>query len=417
MICIKDTQVAIRQAALPTEVTSMTFSLTRLLAGIATVACLAATQAAMAEDTVKIGFVGPYTGPFAVAGQSFRHGAEAYMALHGAKVGGKKVEVIYRDSAGADATLSKRLAEELVVKDKVSMLAGFYLSPEVAATAPVANAAKVPLFIVNAATPALMKMSPYFVRMGQAINQPAELGATYARQQGKSRGFIAVGDYGPGHIVEKAFTDKFTAEGGKIVGTVRVPLNTADFSPIAENIANANPDVVEIFLPPGAASVGFSKAMAARGLTRKVTIIGQGEAEDSDLHLFDDAIVGFRSIIYIDANAKNPENVAFASWLARNAGPDVKPNSFSIGAYDAMHLAYKMIADQQGKPFSGEVAMKSLPGYSWKSPRGPVTIDPASRELVQNFYLREVVKDADGVKRNKVIKTWEQVKPSAFQAQ
>jgi branched-chain amino acid transport system substrate-binding protein len=395
----------------------MTFSPTRLLAGFATVAALVAAPAALAQQTVKIGFVGPYTGPFAVAGQSFRHGVEAYLALHGATVGGRKVEVIYRDSAGADATLAKRLAEELVVKDKVSMLGGFYLSPEVAATAPVANAAKVPLFIVNAATPALMKMSPYFVRMGQAINQPAELGAAYARQQGKSRGFVAVGDYGPGHIVEKAFTDKFTAEGGKIVGTVRVPLNTADFAPIAENIANANPDVVEIFLPPGAASVGFSKAMAARGLTRKVMIIGQGEAEDSDLHLFDDAIVGFRSIIYIDANAKNPENVAFANWLAKNAGPDVKPNSFSIGAYDAMHLAYKMIADQQGKPFSGDVAMKSLPGYSWKSPRGPVTIDPASRELVQNFYLREVVKDTDGVKRNKVIKTWEQVKPAAFQAQ
>jgi branched-chain amino acid transport system substrate-binding protein len=276
----------------------------------------------------------------------------------------------------------------------------------------VANAAKVPLFIVNAATPALMKMSPYFVRMGQAINQPAELAAVYARQSGKSRGFVAVGDYGPGHIVEDSFTKKFTAEGGQMVGSVRVPLNTADFAPIAERIANANPDILQIFLPPGAASVGFSKALAARGLTQKVMIIGQGEAEDSDLPLFDDSIVGFKSIIYIDANAKNAENTAFAAWLLKNVGPTARPNSFSIGAYDAMHLAYKMIADQAGKPFSGEVAVKSLPGYSWKSPRGPVTIDPATRELVQNFYLREVVKGADGVKRNQVIKTWEQVKPT-----
>jgi branched-chain amino acid transport system substrate-binding protein len=221
-----------------------------------------------------------------------------------------------------------------------------------------------------------------------------------------------VGDYGPGHIVEKAFTDRFTAEGGKIVGSVRVPLNTADFAPIAENIANANPDVVEIFLPPGAASVGFSKAMAARGLTQKMMIIGQGEAEDSDLPLFDDSIVGFKSVIYIDANAKNAENTAFAGWLLKNVGPNARPNSFSIGAFDSMHLAYKMIADQAGKPFSGDVAVKSLPGYSWKSPRGPVTIDPATRELIQNFYLREVVKGSDGVKRNQVIKTWEQVKPT-----
>jgi branched-chain amino acid transport system substrate-binding protein len=385
----------------------------RLLAAIIASSILTATApAAVAQETIKIGFVGPYTGPFASAGQSFRHGIDAYMALHGGQAGGRKVEVIYRDSAGADPTLAKRLAEELVVKDKVSMLGGFFLSPEVAAAAPVANAAKVPLFIVNAATPALMKMSPYFVRMGQAINQPAELAATYARQQGKLRGYVAVGDYGPGHIVEQSFIAKFTSEGGQMVGNVRIPLNTADFAPFAERIANASPDILQIFIPPGATSVAFSKALAARGLTQKVLIIGQGEAEDSDLPQFDDSIVGFKSIIYIDANSKSPENVAFADWLKKNAGPTTRPNSFSIGAYDAMHLAYKMLADQVGKPFSGDVAMKTLPGYSWKSPRGPITIDPVTREPIQNFYLREVVKDADGVKSNRVVKTWEQVKPT-----
>jgi len=391
----------------------MTLPFARQLAGIAAAGVLfAASCAACAQESVKIGFVGPYTGPFAVAGQSFRQGVEAYMALHGDKVGGRKVEVIYRDSAGADPTLAKRLAEELVVKEKVAMLGGFYLSPEVAATAPVVNAAKVPLFIVNAATPGLMKMSPYFVRMGQAINQPAELAASYARQQGKSRGYVAVADYGPGHLVEEAFVAKFTAEGGQMVGNVRVPLNTTDFAPFAERIANANPDVLQIFLPPGAASVGFNKALAVRGLTQKVMIIGQGEAEDSDLPLFDDSILGFKSIIYIDANAKNAENAAFAGWLTRNVGPNARPNSFSIGAYDAMHLAYKMIADQAGKSFDGTAAVKSLLGYTFKSPRGTVTIDPATRELVQNFYLREVVKASDGVKRNQVAKVWEQVKPT-----
>jgi branched-chain amino acid transport system substrate-binding protein len=390
----------------------MKMSLARLL-GLAAAGIFFSASVA-AQEPIKIGFVGPYTGPFAVAGQSFRHGVEAYMALNGAKIGNRPVEVIYRDSAGADATLAKRLAEELVVKDRVAMLAGFYLSPEVAATAPVANAAKVPLFIVNAATPSLMKLSPYFVRVGQAINQPAELAASYARQQGKSRGFVAVGDYGPGHIVEQAFMARFSAEGGQMVGNVRVPLNTTDFAPIAERIANANPDVLQIFLPPGAASVGFSKALAARGLTQKVLIIGQGEAEDSDLPLFDDSIVGFKSIIYIDANAKNAENTAFAGWLLKNVGPAARPNSFSIGAFDAMHLAYKMIRDQAGKPFSGEAGVKSLAGYTWKSPRGNVTIDPATRELVQNFYLREVVKDSDGTKRNQVVKTWEQVNPASL---
>lgn len=381
--------------------------------------CLAALgvgalmQPVRAQEAVKIGFVGPLTGPFAVAGQSFKQGVEAYMAIHGNKAGGRTVEVLWRDSAGADPSLSKRLAEELIVKDKVTLLGGFYLTPDAAAAASVINAAKVPLFIANAATPALMKMSPYFVRMGQAIHQPAELAAVYARQSGKSKGYVAVADYAPGHIVEQAFMAKFTAEGGQIVGNVRIPLNTADFAPFAERIANAGPDILQIFLPPGAASVGFSKALAARGLTSKIMIIGQGEAEDSDLPLFDDAIVGFKSVIYIDANAANAENTAMAQWLAKNVGPAARPNSFSIGTFDAMQLMYKVLNDAAGKPFNGEAAVKSLAGYTYKSPRGSVTIDPATRENVQNFYLREVVKEG-ATKLNKVIKVWEQVKPTPF---
>jgi branched-chain amino acid transport system substrate-binding protein len=196
-----------------------------------------------------------------------------------------------------------------------------------------------------------------------------------------------------------------------VVGNVRIPLNTTDFAPFAERIANAYPDVLQIFLPPGAVAVGFSKALAARGLTQKILIIGQGEAEDSDLPLFDDSIIGFRSIIYIDANARNAENVVLAQWLTKNAGTTARPNPSNIGAFDGMHVAYKMIADQAGKPFNGDAAVKSIAGYSFNSPRGPVTIDRDTRELIQNFYLREVVKGEDGQKRNKVLKTWAQVQP------
>jgi len=388
-------------------------TLPTLLRRLAGVALLAVASASHAQEVVKVGFVGPYTGPFAVAGQAYRQGVDAFLALQGDKAGGRKVEVIYRDSAGADPTLAKRLAEELIVKDKVTMLAGFYLSPEVAATAPVVNSAKVPLFIVNAATPGLMKMSPYFVRVGQSINQPAELAASHARQAGKARGYVAVADYGPGHIVEDSFIGRFTAEGGQMVGNVRIPLNTADFAPFAERISNANPDVLQIFLPPGAAAVGFSKALAARGLTQKLLIIGQGEAEDGDLPQFDDSILGFKSILYVDANTKTPESAAFVGWLAKNAGPNARPNSFNVGAYDTMQLIFKVLGDQAGKPFDSQAAIQSLAGYSFRSPRGPVTIDPSTRELVQNFYLREVVKADDGSKRNKVIRVWEQVKPTA----
>ncbi len=359
-----------------------------------------------AQEVIKVGVVAPLTGPFASAGQAFKNGVDAYIGLHGANVGGRKVEAVYRDSAGSDPSLAKRLAEELVVKDKAAILIGFYLTPEAASAAAVATEAKVPLMMVNAASPSLIDMSPYFVRMGMTMNQPAFLAATYARGKGKSRGYTAVADYSPGHQIEQYFTQKFTVEGGTMVGSVRIPLNTTDFAPFAERIANANPDVIEMFLPPGATAVGFIKALAARGLTKKVLILGQAEADDNNLPEFDDSIVGFQSIIYVDAYADNPETKAMTGWLQKNVSADTRPNTLNVGAYDGMALAYKMIADQAGKPFDGDVAMKSISNYTFKGPRGTVTVNP-NRQLTQNFYAREVVKGPDGVKKNQIVKTWE----------
>ncbi len=361
-----------------------------------------------AQEVLKIGVVGPLTGPFAAAGLSFKHGVESFLANKGSTVGGRKIEVVYRDSAGSDPSLAKRLAEELVVKDKAAILIGFYLSPEAASAAPVANESKTPLMMVNAASPPLIDMSPYFVRLGMTMNQPAFLAASYARQAGKSRGYTAVADYSPGHQIEQYFIQKFTAEGGSMVGSIRIPLNTTDFAPFAERIANANPDVINMFLPPGAPAVSFMKALAARGLTKKVLILGQGEADDSELPQFDDSIIGFQSIIYVDAYADNPEAKAMAAWLQKNVSPTARPNTLSVGAYDSMALAYKMIGDQAGKAFDGDAAMKSIVNYSFKSPRGTVTVG-ANRQLTQNFYAREVIKGPDGVKKNRIIQTWENV--------
>lgn len=368
-------------------------------------------SAASAQETIKIGFVGPYTGPFASAGISFKHGAEAFMAEKGNQVGGRKVEVIYRDSSGSDPSLPKRLAEELVVKDKVSILAGFYLTPDAASAAPVTVESKTPLLIVNAATPALINMSPYFVRMGMPMNQVAGIAARFARKQGKTRGFSAVADYSPGHQVEQYFTANFKAEGGEVVGTVRMPLNTTDFAPFAEKIAAANPDVLNIFVPPGAAAVSFAKALASRGLIEKILVIGQGEADDSELPQFDNSIVGFRSVEYFDAYADNAPNKSLAAWLLKNVGPQARPNPFSVGAYDAMQVAYKMIAEQAGKPFDGDIAIKSVINASIDSPRGKITFGP-TRELTQDFHVREVVLGSDGVKKNKIIETYPAVPPT-----
>ncbi len=378
---------------------------------IGAAALISAGSPASAQETIKIGFVGPYSGPFAAAGSHFKYGAEAFLATKGNTVGGRKVEVVYRDSGGTDPSLPKRLAEELVVKDKVSILAGFYLTPDAASAASVATESKTPLLMVNAATPALMGMSPYFVRMGQPMNVPAGLGAEYARQLGKSRGYVAVADYAPGHQVEQFFISNFTAKGGKMVGNVRMPVNTTDFAPFAERIANADPDVLEVFIPPGSAAVSFAKALAARGLNKKLLIIGQGEAEDSELPQFDDSILGFQSVIYIDAYADNADTKALTAWLQKNVGPDARPNSFTIGAWDSMQVAYKMIADQAGKPFDGDAAMKSIQNYTFNGPRGTITLGP-TREVTQKYYAREVVMGSDGKKRNKIIKTWDNVPPN-----
>ena len=376
--------------------------------GLAATLALSALPAS-AQETIRIGIVGPFTGPFATTGDGFKQGLESFLTIHGNTVGGRKVELIYRDSVANPAT-AKQLAEELIVKNKVSILGGFMLTPEGAAAVPIINEAKVPLLLFNAATPALLGMSPYFVRMGQNIAQPAELGAIWGREIGKTRGYAAVADLAPGHVVEEAFVAKFSALGGTIVGKDRIPLNTVDFSPFAERIANANPDILEVFIPPGAAAVGFIKALAARGLTKKITIIGQGEAEDNDLHLFDDSVIGFHSIIYISSTLDNPESVRLHKTLQEKFGPKTTSSAFTVGAYDGLRVAYKMIESMAGKPFDGEAAMKSILGFSYQSPRGQVTIDPATRENIQNFYVRRV-ELKDGKMQNVVVKTFEQVKP------
>lgn len=382
-----------------------------LLSLFAAVLALALTSvpSAHAQDTIKIGIVGPFTGPFATTGDGFKQGVESYLAINGDMVGDRKIEVLYRDSI-ANPTTAKALAEELIVKDGVKILGGFMLTPECAAAAPVINEAKVPLLMFNAATPALMGMSPYFVRMGQNIAQPAILGAQYARENGKSRGYTAVADFAPGHIVEQAFVEKFKELGGTIVGSDPIPLNTVDFAPFAERVANANPDFLEVFIPPGAPAVGYIKALAARGLTEKLMIVGQGEAEDNDLHLFDDSVINFYSIIYLSSVIDNPENNALKKVLHEKFGPEAAPSAFTVGAYDGMYVASKMIEAMKGGPFDGDLAVKSIIGLSYDSPRGPVTIDPKTRENIQNFYLRRVEK-IDGKLQNVVIKTFEQVQP------
>ncbi len=363
---------------------------------------------ASAQQSIKIGIIGPFSGPFAYGGDEFKHGISVFLKERGDTVGNRKVEIIYRDS-GANPATTKQLAEELIVKDRVSILGGFFLSPEAIAVAPIVNEAKIPTLLFTPAAPGLLSMSPYFVRMAQNIRTPGQIAADWAREAGKTRAYTAVADYDPGHDVEGAFTAEFSARGGTIVGGDRIPLNTVDFAPFAERVANANPDFLEIFIPPGAPALGYLKALAARNLLQKVTVFGQAEADDNELHLFDASVVGFYSVQYIASAAPYAENEQFKKALRDQFGPTAEPTVMSVGAHDSMLVAYKMIDAMGNGPFNGDAAIKSLLGFHYSSPRGPVTIDATTRENIQNYYVRRVALQ-DGKLSNVIVKTFENVK-------
>ena len=363
-------------------------SLSSLAAAICSAALMA--EPALAAETIKIEIIDQFSGPFAENGQQVKEGIEAFIAQHGTSIGGREVELIYRDVGGTNAAVAKRLAEELIVSDGVSLLGGLWLSSEGYAVAPVLNKTKTPLVDFMAASPGILRQSPYIIRTSQSLWQPVFPEAEFAIRKGYKRAYIAVADFAPGYDVEEAFKTRFTALGGTIVGDDKIPLNTVDFSPFAERIADAKPDFVDIFMSSGAPALGFIKAMATRGIAKSAVIMDQGgETDDEDLHLYDDSVIGVHGCTFYSPSLDNPENVAFAKTLKEKYGPDIVPNFAMVAAYDGMQVLYEMIRSQQGKPFDGTAAVKAVLGYSWKSPRGPATIDSETRSVTQNYYIRK----------------------------
>jgi branched-chain amino acid transport system substrate-binding protein len=368
------------------------------------------TSAAVAE-TYKIGIIGQFSGPFAATGAQFKQGIETFVSQNGSKVGGHNVEIIYRDVGGANPAIAKRLAEELIIKDKVSLLGGFYLSPEAIAAAPTVTETKTPAVMFVAGARRITKMSPYLVRAGSTLWQEYAPPAEWAIKQGKKKAYIAVADYAPGHDAQNTFKTTFTAGGGTVVAEDRIPLNTVDFAPFAERIANSDADVVSIFIPPGAPSVGFLNALSARGVMKKIMVIGCAETDEADIHLFDDSILGYYSSLYYAYGLPHKENVEFKAALQKKF-PGAMTSYSMVDAYDGMHLLYRMVAAQKTSTFDPEAAMNSIKNYSWTSPRGPLSIDGDTREIILNMYIRRVEK-VNGKLENVVIDTVKAVKDPA----
>lgn len=374
---------------------------------LAALAALALSGAAYA-DTIKIGVVGPFSGPFALQGKNFKAGIDAYMALNGSKVGDDDIEIIYRDVPQADPAQSKALAQELVVKEGVQYLAGFYFTPDAMAVTPLLEQANVPLVIMNAATSAIVTKSPLVVRTSFTTWQTSTPIAKVAKDAGVSKVISVVSDYGPGVDAEHAFKAGFEAAGGQVVEAIRMPLATNDFSPIMQRIKDSGAEGVFAFLPSGPTTLGFVKAYNENGLkSGGIKFFAPGDlTQESDLPALGEAALGIQTTFHYAVSHDSPENKTFVEAAAKAIGNPAELSFPSVGAYDGMHVIYKMIEATGGEQ-DAQKAVDAVKGLSWTSPRGLVSIDPESRHITQNIYLREVTKADDGTYYNKEVQTFE----------
>ncbi|WP_404292439.1 ABC transporter substrate-binding protein [Microvirga sp. RSM25] len=342
--------------------------------------------AASAQETVKIGLILPMTGPFASTGRQIEAAAKLYMQQKGDTVAGKKVQLIVKDDTGT-ADVTKRLAQELIVQEKVSVLAGFGLTPLALATAPLATQAKVPEVVMAAATSIIPEQSPYIVRSSFTAAQVTVPLAEWAAKEGLKRVVTIVSDYGPGIDVEKAFTETFTKAGGQ-VENLRVPLANPDFSPFLQKVADAKPDALLAFVPSGVGAQ-FMKQFVERGLDKSgIRFLAEGSVTDDDLlNNIGDVALGAVTSHHYSAAHDSPENKAFVEAF-KKANNGMRPNFMAVGGYDGMHLIYEGLKKTNGA--GGQALIDAMKGMSWTSPRGPVSIDPQTRDIVQTVYIRKV---------------------------
>lgn len=362
-----------------------------IAAGFSVLVLLAGPTGASAQDPIKIGVILPFSGQFADTGVQVDNGMKLYMQQHGDTVAGRKIEIIRKDVGGIAPEVAKRLAQELVVRDNVDVLAGFALTPNALAAADVSAQAKKFMVVMNAATSIVTTRSPYMARTSVTLPQEDEAFGDWAFRQGAKSVYTIVSDYGPGIDAETSFKRAFEAAGGKVVGSVRVPVANPDFSAFVQRAKDANPDSIFIFVPGGTQPAALGKALAGRGITPANTkIFGNGEItmEDALKNMGDD-LLGIITAFHYDPNHASAMNKEFVAAYNKAFGRN--PDIFSIGGYDGMHLIYAALAKTGGKT-DGQALIDAAKGMSWESPRGPMTIDPDTRDIIQTIYIRKVEK-------------------------
>jgi branched-chain amino acid transport system substrate-binding protein len=342
-------------------------------------------------DTIKVGVIGPFSGPFALQGKNFKAGIDAYFAMKGKSVAGHDIEIVYRDVDQANPTKSKALAQELIVQEKVQYLGGFYFTPDAMAVAPLLEQGNVACVVFNAAASAIVLKSPYFVRTSFTLWQTTAPMARAAYARGIRKVITTVSDYGPGVDAETAFKKTFEAQGGQILDSIRMPIRTADFSPIMQRIRDSGAQAVFAFLPSGPTTLGFLKAFEDNGLKQKgIQFIATGDlTQEPDLPALGEQVRGVLTTFHYSIAHDSDINRRFVAAANKAIGNPADLSFPAVGAFDGMRVIAKMIEATGGKQDAAK-AVDAVKGFAWESPRGPVKIDPNTRTIVQNIYLRKV---------------------------
>ena len=343
---------------------------------------------AAAQDTIKIGIVMQMTGPNAAGGGKSPPRAKLYMAQHGDSVAGKKIELIFRDDASIPDN-AKRLAQELIINDKVSLLAAG-LTPSAMAMAPIATEAKVPTVVMISGTSVVTERSPYYVRTSFTLGQQSGIIADWAIKNGSRKAVAVLSDWAPGAEAGKVFEANFTKGGGQVLETLKVPLANPDFAPFLQRAADLHPDTLFVFVPAGQAGT-FARQFAERGLDKSgIKLIGPGDiTDDDDLPTTGDTLLGVVTAGIYSAAHPSALNKEFVAAYQKATGH--RANFLAVSGYDGMHLIYEALKKTGGKT-DADAVIAAMKGMSWESPRGPISIDPNTRDIVQNVYIRKVEK-------------------------
>jgi branched-chain amino acid transport system substrate-binding protein len=364
----------------------------KTLVGLGTVAAVAlAGASANAQQALKVGVVMSFSGQFADPGAQIDNGIKLYMKQNGDTVAGRKIELIRKDSGGVAPDVAKRLSQEVIVREGAEALAGYDLTPNALAAADVSAQAKRFMVNMNAATSVITTKSPYMVRTSFTVYQLNEALGAWAYKNGVRKAYTLVSDFGPGHDGEAAFTKGFKDAGGEIIGSARYPVANLDFTAFLQRAKDANPVGIYIWVPGGPQPAAIGKAIAERGIDKsKVKVMGQGELTYEDaLKSMGDAGLGLITAFHYDFYHQSAKNKAFVT--AYNAEFKRNPDMFSVGGYDGMHALYEALKKTGGKS-DAEALINAVKGMSWESPRGPMSIDPETRDVVQTVYIRRVEK-------------------------